>query len=240
MWALLDGLPGQGEENNLIGSWTVLNRAVTELNTRKSLLEYMPVFPEPPEYPVCKAFLDKLLDLMKELEIGHIFAHADEQMYARLAHILWKYPEVYQKVIILMGGFHQLRVRQRILYKRHACKGFKSWWVDAGTIAAGSADKAAEGGHYYRDMRLHKETFNALVQFRAQSLTANYEKMDHTLIQLQQKLRSEPDSDTVNMVLEDQEYSLFYCKIIHCSEGTECCGISKRCFIFACSSFYCP
>eukprot|EP00795_Rhopilema_esculentum_P014831 gene14831-5948_t len=95
MWALLDGLPGQGEETDLIGSWTVFNRAVTELYTRKSLLEYMPVIPEPPEYPVCKAFLDKLLDLMKKLEIGNVFAYADEQVYARLAHILWKYPEVY-------------------------------------------------------------------------------------------------------------------------------------------------
>ena len=160
---------------------------------------------------------------MKELEIGHVFAHADEQVYPRLAHILWKYPEVYQKVVILMGGFHQVRVRQIILYKQHACKGYKSWWVDDGTIAAGSAGKAAEGGHYYRNMRLHKGTFNALVQFRAKSLTANYDhKMGHTLIQLLQKLRSEPDSETVNMVLEHQEYNLLYSKIIHCSEGTEC------------------
>ncbi len=87
----------------------------------------MLVIPEPPEYMVCKAFLDKLLDLMKESEIGHVFAYADKQVYARLAHILWKHPEVYQQVVILMGGFHQLRVRQRILYKQHACKGYKSW-----------------------------------------------------------------------------------------------------------------
>ncbi len=82
----------------------------------------MPAIPEPAEYLVCKAFLDKLPDLMKELEIGHVFAYADEQVYARLAHILWKHPEVYQQAAILMGGVHQLRVRQIILYQRHACK----------------------------------------------------------------------------------------------------------------------
>ncbi len=101
-----------------------------------------------------------------------------------------------------MGGFHQLRARQRILYKRHACKGYKSWWVDAGMIAAGSADKAAEGGHYYRNMRLDKETFNALVQFRNQNVTANYEEM------LLQKLSSEPNLERVLMVLEDKELNL--------------------------------
>ncbi len=62
----------------------------------------MLVIPELAEYLVCKAFLDKLLDLMKELEIGHVFVHADEQVCARLANILWRYPEVYQQVFILM------------------------------------------------------------------------------------------------------------------------------------------
>ncbi len=62
--ALFDGLQGQGEEADLIGSWMVFNKAVTELNSRESLLEYMLLMPESPEYPVCKALLDKLLDLM--------------------------------------------------------------------------------------------------------------------------------------------------------------------------------
>ena len=88
-WALLDDLPGRSEEADLIGSWTAFHKAVTDVDIRKSLLEYMPVIPQPPEYPVCKAFLDKLLELMRELEIGHVFAHADEQVYARLAHVIF-------------------------------------------------------------------------------------------------------------------------------------------------------
>ena len=57
-------------------------------------------------------------------------------------------------------------------------------------------------------MRLHKETFNALVQFRAQNVTANYEEM------LLQKLRSEPNPERVNMVLEDKVFNLLYRRII--------------------------
>ena len=55
---------------------------------------------------------------MKELRLDHIFAHADEQVYAKLAHIIWKYPKKFEIVLILMGDFHQLRVLQRIIYKR--------------------------------------------------------------------------------------------------------------------------
>ena len=46
------------------------------------------------------------------IEILFIYAHGDEQVYARLCHILWKNPNVYKDVILLMGGFHQLRVMQ--------------------------------------------------------------------------------------------------------------------------------
>ena len=41
--------------------------------------------------------------------------------------------------------------------------GFKQWCTDAGVIACGSANKASEGGHYYRGMRIHKEMFCAIV-----------------------------------------------------------------------------
>ena len=108
----------------------------------KALLEYLPVIPEAPDYKVCKDFLDYLCDLLKELEIGHIYSHADEQVYVKLAHIIWTYRKDYEDVIILMGGFHQLRVLQRIMYKRHACKGYQSWWINASTIASGSSENA--------------------------------------------------------------------------------------------------
>eukprot|EP00795_Rhopilema_esculentum_P009663 gene9663-17422_t len=197
VWAMLDGLPGRTEDDNTIGSWTAFNKIMTDVEVQKSLVEYLPVIPQPPEYPVCKNFLDKLLRLMKELDIGHIYAHADEQVYARLAHILWKYPDTYKNVIILMGGFHQSRVKQQMIHKRHACKGYKSWWTDAGVIAMATVDKAAEGGHYYRNMRLHKESFYALVQFRvtakqSESLTAKYTDIDAGLIALFQDLKHNP------------------------------------------------
>ena len=88
----------------------------------KALPEYLPVIPEAPDYKVCTDFLDYRCNLLKEVQICHIYAHADEQVYANLAHIIWKYPKDYEDVIILMNGFHQLRVLQRIIYKRHACK----------------------------------------------------------------------------------------------------------------------
>ena len=117
------------------------------------------------------------------LEVPDIFAHADEQVYARVLHLVWKHKDEYANIIPLMAGFHQLRVFQKLLFKRHHCKGYRDWFVDAGIIAGGSTNQAIEGRHYFRSMRLHKEGFCALVQSRVEDLTCNYKSIDQELIE---------------------------------------------------------
>ena len=76
------------------------------------LIEYMPVINQPPKYDVCKYYLDHLNEIIADLGLSYMFVHADEEVYARLAHIIWKDTEKYKNLVILIGGFHQLRVRQ--------------------------------------------------------------------------------------------------------------------------------
>ena len=221
MWSLASAVSVNTNEEttNNVASWTPFNKEITAVQHGKALLEYLPVIPEAPEYKVCKDLLDYLCDLLKELEIGHIYAHADEQVYAKLAHIIWKYPKDYENLIILMSGFHQLRVLQRIIYKRHACKGYQSWWVNAGTIVFGSSENAFSGGHYYRNMRLHKESFNALVQFRAEKITSGFSEIDPNL-KLKQ-LSSAPSPEAIEDVMVCPALELLVQKIVQVEDGTE-------------------
>ena len=62
-----------------------------------------------------------------------------------------------------MGGFHQIRVFEKVLFKRYNCLGFQDWFVYSGKIATGSASQAFKWRHYYRSMHLHKEGFDGLV-----------------------------------------------------------------------------
>ena len=123
-----------------------------------------------------------MLQVIVDLELQYIFVHLDEDVYSKLCHLLWKNPDLYQKIILLMGGFHQLRVLQKILYKRHLCHGYKEWCVDAKTIAEGSACQAWKGRYYYRSMKCHKECFDVLMQFQVQKVTNMHANMDSTLI----------------------------------------------------------
>ena len=148
LWALAGSVSTEiagGETLPKLGSWTAFNRAVTKKDCLPCVQEFLPVSPHPPKYPICKKYLDFLLNVIDDLEIPFIFVHSDEDIYSKLCALLWKDPKLYERIILLMGGFHQLRVRQKLLYKRFLCLGLKEWCVDAKTIASGSADQAWEG-----------------------------------------------------------------------------------------------
>lgn len=220
-WSIVEGLEIQGATEQPIGSWTCFNKETTKTKALKSIVEYLPMVPEPPEYPVCKKFLDDLLDMMKELDLDHIFAHADELVYSKLAHIIWKHPDIYGRVIIIMGGFHQLRVRQRIIYKRFACLGYKNWFIDSGIIASGSADHSIEGGHYYRHMRITKESFSAIIQNEVAKITSNFTDINETLKTLLIELKNKRTPQNLENVLCHESFEKVVSSLLYVGESTQ-------------------
>ena len=52
----------------------------------------------------------------------------------------------YANAIPILGGFHQLRVIQEILYKQHQCIRYKNWFVDSEVTAPESVDKLLKDG----------------------------------------------------------------------------------------------
>ena len=114
--------------------------------------------------------------------------HADEAVYSKLMIIKWLNEELYDKIFLLSGGFHTLLVNSKILYKKYGLLRMKDWWVDSNVAALDSADKAAQGKHYCRSTRLHKQYFKALVRFRILKILENLALHD-TLTGLIGKLR---------------------------------------------------
>ena len=187
----------------------------------KCVQEYQPVSPHPPEYPICKQYLDSIIEIINDLEISYMFVHSDEAVYSKLCHILWKNPELYKQVILLMGGFHQLRVMQKILYKRYNCRNIQEICVEADVIAKCSSYQAFEGRHCYRCLRVHKEVFDALVQLWIEKLTDNHKTMDKNLYKCLKELRANPTPDTLDKVMESPAFAKMCADVLVYVEGTE-------------------
>ena len=101
-----------------LGSWTVFNSKTSNVKTYKSENGFLLVILEPRSDWVCKYYLDFLLDLKSDLEINHIFCQSDQDIFYKISQIFWK-DKKYDRVINIMGGFHILLVKLKILYKKY-------------------------------------------------------------------------------------------------------------------------
>ena len=146
------------------GSWTAFMKDTASAETVKCKLDYFPVVPFTPSDNIIKWYMDMMIQLADDLEIDYMFVHSDEAIHSKLSMIKWLYEGRYDKLLPLIGGFHTLLVYLKILHKKYGCTGIQEWWVGSRAIQLGSVAQAIEGRHYYRGIKLHKQSFNSLMR----------------------------------------------------------------------------
>ena len=130
-WSLCGVL--NDDDLSLLGSWTFFSKLVSNIKYETVVQKSLPVNTNRPDYPIDKEYLDFFLEVIDDWETRFIYVHSDELIYSKLCEIFWKNKDTYTKIIILMGGLHQLKVMQQLLCKRY---------VDVKTIAEDSIDQA--------------------------------------------------------------------------------------------------
>ena len=145
VWAIAGGLPDKEKRVALLGSSRSFQKESTIENMKKSKINYLLTIPKSPGYTVCKTYLDFLIGVMEVLELPYIFLHTDEQMYARVLHIIRKQRILRSRIIlIIIGNFYQFFVFQRVLFKRYNCLGSKDCWIQE-ELLSGQLAKRLKG-----------------------------------------------------------------------------------------------
>ena len=75
-----------------------------------------------------------------------------------------------------MGGFCQLRVRQKTICKQHNIISYHKLLTTAGVAAARLADAVAWGSYYYGNMSINEKLFHSLVQHKSFTQDPRLEK----------------------------------------------------------------
>ena len=207
------------DELGPVGSWTTFKKNVTKCSTTKCKLEFLPVVPLPPGDNIIKWYMDMMVQMSDDLELDFIFAHADEAINSKMLMISWIDQEKYDKIIPLMGGFHTILVNLKIMFKKYGCLGFSDWWIDAGAIAERSAVQALEGRHYARSVRLHKQSFEALLRHRIR-VENMHKPLDVEMTEAVARLRHNPSADNLDVLLKRPKFKEF-CFSLMKAEGTQ-------------------
>ena len=98
-----------------VGSWTTFMKDTSKAVREKSKIEYLPVIPFPPDDNVVKYYLDMIAALSDELGLNHVYVHADEVINSKINMIMWLNKLKYDKILLILGGFHTLLVYRKIL-----------------------------------------------------------------------------------------------------------------------------
>ena len=118
-----------------------------------------------------------------------------------------------------MERFQQLPVRQKAIFNRYSIKSYKKLVVYAETVALGPAGAAVEVRRYYRNMRINKEIFCALVHFRATNIMNDYQDLAHGLKEELILLGRQPSPENLQNVIENAQ---ILCKnLLEEQTGTE-------------------
>ena len=158
-------------------------------------------------------------EMAEELGVDCIFAHSDEAIYCKMVLIQWLNETKYDKVVNLIGGFHTLMVKLKIMYKKYGALGLREWWVDAGVIAEGSSVQAIEGKHYFRSLRLHKQSFEALLRYRLNN-QVNMDQLGDSFKECISTLRKEPNPENLRSLMEQKEFQVLRKELL-ATTGTE-------------------
>ena len=145
---------------------------------------------------------------MGDLDLDQIFSHGEKQVYAKIVHFIWKDSKLYRNMFTSIGGLHELCDRQKAICKRDALGGYQKWVLDAKTIPPGSSDVVVEGRQYYRYMRINKKMFCALVQYRGEELTNNYNDID-IFTSLFINLRRKSSKENLDFILVIRNFKIF-------------------------------
>ena len=106
-----------------------------------------------------------------------------------------------------MGGFHQMQVFQRVLFKRYNFLGFQGLFVGSETIASGSVSQAFEGRHYYCSMSLYKVGVDVHVRKRVEDITNKVEPKHSDFLSNLSEFRRRPPSKALEHVTNMKEFT---------------------------------
>ena len=62
----------------------------------------------------------------------------DQTLYAKATEIVWKYPDVFESIVLTMEAFHTICTLLSIFGKRFQDAGLRDIFIEPGVIAEGS------------------------------------------------------------------------------------------------------
>lgn len=90
----------------------------------------------------------------------------DQALYSRAKEVVWQNRDQYKDVILMMGHLHILFNFLKVIGQHFECSGLEDVWVESELFGQGTTETVMSGKAYYRAVRGHTLTYEALCRIR--------------------------------------------------------------------------
>jgi len=145
-----------------VPSWGLFNEAASTIDPPTTVAGMLPILQAPADdINTLSTVINCCMAISQKLGQQHTVITADQPLYSRGKELVWFNPQ-YNNVILLLGGLHISFNFLKAIGQHLECAGLDDLWIEAGVYAANTTVSMLDGKAYYRAVRGHQLTYEAL------------------------------------------------------------------------------
>ena len=118
------------------------------------------------EYDTITTVMNKFVSISNHIGQTHTVITADQPLYAKGMELIWANKEKYGNVIFRLGGLHVCFNFLKAIRQHAESAGLDDLWIESGLYPANVTENMLTGKAYYRAVRAHTLTYEALWRLR--------------------------------------------------------------------------
>ena len=192
----------------LTPGWTGCNIKVRDrVVVVESTISYLDTIDSPAtDLKTAYEVLSRGCEIKNRLQLSAFVCVFDQAFYAKVMEVYWKHKELFDGIVIMMGGFHLLLMLLGVIGSRFGDAGLRELAVQSDVVAEGSVDKSLNGKQYNRAVRLHKCVYEALMRLLLKEFESSVQSLP--ILNLEQ-LKLELNQEEFERVLSSREFREF-------------------------------
>ena len=142
-------------------------------------------------------------EIKNRIQLSAVVCVLDQAFYAKAMEVYWEHKELFDGIVIMMGGFHLLLMLLGVIGSRFRDAGLRELAVQSDVVAEGSVDKSLNGKQYNRAVHLHKCVYEALMRLLLKEFESSVQSLP--TLNLEQ-LKLELNQEEFGRVLSSHEF----------------------------------
>ena len=191
--------------------WTDFNRRICHNNPNQMLIGHMRIILAPAhEYDTLNTVIKRCVAVSEYFKEKHTVITGDQALYCKLQELKWLIPEYKERLIPRLGGLHISMNFIRIITHMSG-SGIKQVWIESDLLGKGTVEAVlnCSGESYYKAMRSHKITIQALWEILIPELLTYISEADNELCR--DIVQSSQDADKLKDLISLLQSDV-YCK----------------------------